>query len=58
MTPDIFSINVNLYLEHECSLKKVLAHVIITHKSCSVECLNCHKKIFYRKVIVEHNDVH
>lgn len=52
---DVFSINVNLYFEHECSLKKVLAHVFITNKSVGLECLNCHKKIFYRKVIIEHN---
>jgi hypothetical protein len=26
--------------------------VLITHKSCNIECLTCHKKIFYRAIIL------
>jgi hypothetical protein len=36
--------------DHSCSIEKVDGQVIITNKSVKVECLKCHRVLFYRRI--------
>jgi hypothetical protein len=46
-----FSVKGTFVFEHDCSSQRVMCHVLLTPKSVSFECVNCHKKIFYRKAL-------
>jgi len=48
-----FSVKGTFVFEHDCSSQRVMCNVLLTPKSVSFECVNCHKKIFYRKVELE-----
>lgn len=47
---DIFTVKFSSYFEHVCSLDKVLFTIEATNKHVIIQCENCHRKIFYRKV--------
>lgn len=50
-----FSIEFQCPFEHICSTDKVNAKILVTSSSVGFECLNCHKKIFYRRVVLSND---
>jgi hypothetical protein len=46
-----FSVKMTSIFEHDCSSQRVMCYILLTPKSVSFECANCHKKIFYRKAL-------